>query len=515
MANYITTESEFDEIKRKNFFLYSFISLFVWMCFHFTLVFFFLLELRSPLFVWIFLWLWNLVAFLADSPVWVIQKYFDPKKIFIFWASLMFLVSLIFLFFVYETYSINAIEVVKNTDFSINALQNILWSFFNIILLLVAVLFYWIIKELNDVTSLSYIMNNADPSEYSDLLSKNNIFAWLWAMAWLISSGIILSFNILVAVIILVILIIFFIFFIIRYFDSSENYIEFRDIQKLKYITKESVINSLNDYKDNITEYSIKMLNKDEILQKAKEVRVLFLKPIEIKNSVDWDDVYITAKKDIHNFFEILFKPPYNYRLLVMWAILTLFGFWDTFVTSFLIDFLEEIISINSETLKDLYLQNIITAYVFIALLAIPAYWAQIPLINLWNKIWVMKVILTWVLISGISVFLFWFFNTLWIVLILWLINSLWYAASMPTAQWEFSTEYNNTYSQKMNLSKIDSNAAAAPLKMLLNLANVLWLFVWGMLVWIFGYSFTFLIFWAILIAIFIASIINWKEWKL
>ena len=112
-------------------------------------------------------------------------------------------------------------------------------------------------------------------------------------------------------------------------------------------------------------------------------------------------------------------------------------------------------------------------------------------------------------------VFLFWFFNTLWIVLILWLINSLWYAASMPTAQWEFSTEYNNKKKKKMNLSKIDSNAAAAPLKMLLNLANVLWLFVWGMLVWIFGYSFTFLIFWAILIAIFIASIINWKEWKL
>jgi hypothetical protein len=157
MANYITTESEFDEIKRKNFFLYSFISLFVWMCFHFTLVFFFLLELRSPLFVWIFLWLWNLVAFLADSPVWVIQKYFDPKKIFIFWASLMFFVSLIFLFFVYETYSINAIEVVKNTDFSINALQNILWSFFNIILLLVAVLFYWIIKELNDRLQQNYI----------------------------------------------------------------------------------------------------------------------------------------------------------------------------------------------------------------------------------------------------------------------------------------------------------------------------------------------------------------------
>lgn len=515
MNNYITTESEFDEIRRKNFFFYSFIALFVWMCFHFTLVFFFLLELRSPLFVWIFLGLWNLVAFFADSPVWVLQKYFDPKKIFIFWASLMFFVSLIFLFFVYETYSLSLTNVVKNTDFSLAALQNIMGSFLNIILLLVAVLFYWIIKELNDVTSLSYIMNNADPSEYADLLSKNNIFAGLWAMTGLIISGIILSFNILAAVVILVILIVFFIFFIVKYFDSSENHIEFRDIQKLKYITKESVINSINEAKTSFNEYSAKMLNKDEILQKAKEVKVLFLKPIEMKNSVDWNDVYLTAKLDIHHFFEIIFQAPYNYRLLVMWAILTLFWFWDTFVTSFLIDFLEQIISINSETLKDLYLQNIMTAYVFIALLAIPAYWAQLPLINLWNKIWVMKVILAWVLISGISVFLFGFFNTLWIVLILGLLNSIWYAAAMPTAQWEFSTEYNNTYAQKMNLSKIDSNARAAPLKMLLNLANVLGLFVWWMLVAIFGYSFTFLIFGAILIAIFIASIVKGKEWKL
>lgn len=515
MQNYITTESEFDEIKRKNFFFYSFIALFVWMCFHFTLVFFFLLELRSPLLVWIFLWLWNLVAFFVDSPVWVLQKYFEPKKIFIFGASLMFLVSLIFLFFVYETYALSMTDVVKNMDFSLAALQNIMWSFLNIILLLFSVLLYWIIKELNDVTSLSYIMNNADPSEYSELLSKSNIFAWLWGLAWLISSWIILSFSTLIAVIILVILIAFFIFFILKYFDNSEDHIEFKDIQKLKYITKESVISSLNEYRENITSYTTNMLNKNEILQKAREAKVLFLKPIEMKNSVDWNEVYNTTREDIKNFFEIIFKAPYNYRLLVMWSVLTLFGFWDTFVTSFLIDFLEQIISINSEALKDLYLQNILTAYVFIALLAIPAYWAQGPLIKLSGKIWVMKVILPWILISWISVFLFWFFNTLGIILILWLLNSVWYAASMPTAQWEFSTEYNNTYAQKMNLSKIDSNAAAAPLKMLLNLANVLGLFVWWMLVAIFGYSFTFIIFWAILIGIFVISFVKGKEWKL
>lgn len=67
--NFVSTESSFDEIKRKNFFTYGFISSFVWMCFHFTLVFFFGLRLQSVLLVGFFLGVGNFVAFLADSPV--------------------------------------------------------------------------------------------------------------------------------------------------------------------------------------------------------------------------------------------------------------------------------------------------------------------------------------------------------------------------------------------------------------------------------------------------------------
>ena len=59
---------------------------------------------------------------------------------------------------------------------------------FNVILLLVSVVFYGIIKELSDVTSLSYVMNNADPSEYAELLSKNNIFSGLGALTGLVAS---------------------------------------------------------------------------------------------------------------------------------------------------------------------------------------------------------------------------------------------------------------------------------------------------------------------------------------
>lgn len=40
-VSFVSTENSFDEIRRKNFFIYGFIASFVWMCFHFTLVFFF------------------------------------------------------------------------------------------------------------------------------------------------------------------------------------------------------------------------------------------------------------------------------------------------------------------------------------------------------------------------------------------------------------------------------------------------------------------------------------------
>ncbi len=507
MWNFITIDNEFNDVKKKNFMMYWFISSFVWMCFHFTLVFFFLIQLKSPLIVWIFLWLWNLVSFFADSPVWVFQKYFTPKKIFLFWAYLMLLVSLIFLYFIYQTNTLNLTDL--SLDFTVEALKNIFWSVFNIILLLVSVSLYWIIKEISDVTSYSYIMNNSDPSEYATIFSKRNIYSWIWSLVWLVSSWIILAFNTLIAVIILVILIILFIFFIIKYFDNSSTELKFKDFKKLKLITKEWVLNSINNYTKSI------VLNKTDLIEKTKNLKVIFLKPIEVKNSINFKEVYEKTTEDLKSFFEILMQAPYNYRLLIVWWIFTLFGFWDTFVTSFLIDFIDWVLWANSSELAKFNLQNIFTAYVFIAFLAIPAYWAQIPLINLSEKLWTYKVLMFWVLISGISIFMFWLFDSLFIVLWLWLLNSIWYAAGMPLSQWEFSSEYNKTYAEKKNLKQIDANASSAPIKMLWNLANVWWLVIWWILIQIFGYMWTFFVFGGILIWIFGLSIIKKKEYKL
>jgi MFS family permease len=208
-----------------------------------------------------------------------------------------------------------------------------------------------------------------------------------------------------------------------------------------------------------------------------------------------------------------MFRPPYNHKLLIVWWIFVIFWFWDTFVTTFLIDYIEEILSKSKEELW--IFQNLFTAYVFIALFSGPAYGWQIPLVKIAAKIWIWKVMIPWLLLSWISMFIFWISGSIFIVLLAWLMNWIGYAACMPTSQWEFSNEYNITYANKNNLKQIDANASSAPTNMLSNLANVLGLMIWWILLQFFGYMWTFFLFWAILIWLFVTSITKKKEYKL
>jgi hypothetical protein len=128
-----------------------------------------------------------------------------------------------------------------------------------------------------------------------------------------------LAFNTLIAVIILVILIFYFIYFTIRFFDSSENELNLNDLKNIKLITKESILNKKDDLLNSFNEYTTTILsNKSEILEKTKNLKVLFLKPIEIKNSINFKEIYDTTISDMKSFYKILFIPPYNYRLLIM-----------------------------------------------------------------------------------------------------------------------------------------------------------------------------------------------------
>ena len=108
---------------------------------------------------------------------------------------------------------------------------------------------------------------------------------------------------------------------------------------------------------------------------------------------------------------------------------------------------------------------------------------------------------------------LFGIFSGFGIILLVGIANSIGYAAAMPLAQGEFSDLYNQVYAEKRKLSEIDSNASSAPLKMILNLANVVGLVIGGLCIAIAGFDGTFFLLGFILLGIFVVSLMNKTKW--
>ena len=73
------------------------------------------------------------------------------------------------------------------------------------------------------------------------------------------------------------------------------------------------------------------------------------------------------------------------------------------------------------------------------------------------------------------------------------MMNSTGYAAGYPMSQSIFADEYNKAYSKTMNLTVINADVSAAPLKILNNLANALGLIFGGALISFIGFTGMFL----------------------
>ena len=99
--HYVSMETDADKTRRKNMFYSNAFTGFVWMLFHFTVVFFFGLELQSVALVGIFLAMGNLISFLLDIPVGILVKFFGEKKLTIAGTFSQLIAGLIFLKFIY------------------------------------------------------------------------------------------------------------------------------------------------------------------------------------------------------------------------------------------------------------------------------------------------------------------------------------------------------------------------------------------------------------------------------
>lgn len=381
-TNFVTMETEADRIRRKNLFYVSAFIGFVWMLFHFTVVYFFGIQLGSAVLVGIFLGFGNLVSLALDIPVAALQRYFSAKQLYAFSSLSMLAAGGIFLKFIYAS----ELLATDADNGAVKLLETFVNSGANLFLLVAAAGLYGIAKEINDLTTLSYILNNADPSEYGSIVSKNNIFAGGGSLLGLVSSGFILAINPTVAVLVLVTFIVLLLAFIITFFDNSARTIDLATITKLKIIAKKPT-------PERLKEYAVGYLSKADFATASKNFRFVFLKPMSPREPFSMAKIIADAKAEARKIKCVIAEKPLNYAVLWAASVVLTFGFWDTFATSFLIEHLGKVAGDPK------------MAYVLLGVIAIPAFVTQDFFIRLSQKIGILPVVTAGIVASGLSMF--------------------------------------------------------------------------------------------------------------
>ena len=185
----ISANTPLDGYKLKNFYINNAFQGFVWMIFHFSVVFFFTFQLKSIALVGIFLGIANAFAFFIDIPVGILQRYFSTKRLFIIATISQLIATAIFFSFIYNFFSVvgDISKMVVPEGFE----SVIAWFFGNIlnwILILIASICYGLTKEINDIATYGYILSHASPSEYGRILARNNITFGIGTLSGLIVS---------------------------------------------------------------------------------------------------------------------------------------------------------------------------------------------------------------------------------------------------------------------------------------------------------------------------------------
>lgn len=466
----ITANTGFNKTRLQNFYLTNVFQWFGWMLFHFAVVFFFTSILDNLALVGIFLWFSNFVAFLLDIPLWILQRYISTKKFFI--IGVISQLIAVWIFFMLISHSFTIIEGIGNVLTADKLAEVGKWFFgepINWIGLIIAAFCYGLTKELNEVSTFWYILSNSSPDEYGIILSRSNITFGIGSLLGLVLSGLILSLHNIVALIILWVILFGLLMFTIKFFDNSIETIGMNEIKE--FTISVSKINT-----QNIKEQISQTINKADLQKVVENTKYLFLKPKQKKQpweKIPWKEVFKSTKKEFKIIWEIISSIPMHYGL-IWWLILVLiFGFWDTFASSFLIDYLDEI--------KKWWW------YILLAVIGIPGILLQEVAIKIWQKIWNKLIGIIGLALSGGSLIIMgimaiWDAPSAMAIISVALINSLGYACGMAIGQNAFLDMYNKIYAEHENLKEIDANASAWPMKVVQNLANVIGLTLGGIL---------------------------------
>ena len=380
-------------------------------------------------------------------------------------------------------------------------------------LLLLAGILYGSVKEIYEITSIAYLLNHSDTSEYDSALSKNNISMGIGSVFGVLLSILILSLrtdSIQLILFVLIFLIICAWVFIQNYFDNDHEVFNLNTVKSLNIIerTKDIEKNTVSYLKDTVSTLD---------LQKIKgSMDYIIMKPKEITKEINWSEIIEKTKVEYRMLYKLIFVKTTLVPIL-LWSTgsIILFGCWDTIVMTFFITFLDE-------SLKSSGAQNIIrSGFILIGILAVPAYALQLFWIKKSKIYGKFNIITMGIFVSAAALFglsiagNFENMIGLLIVVGLGIINSTGYAASYPMSQSIFADEYNKAYARTAESNVINADVSAAPLKILNNFANAVGLIFGGALISFIGFSGMFVVYGGAMLAWGIMSIRKKKLWGL
>lgn len=366
--------------------------------------------------------------------------------------------------------------------------------------LFVAAVCYGLTKEMNDVSTFGYILSNSKPDEYGVILSRSNITFGVGSIMGLGLSGLVLSMNSVVALMILGVIIVGLLLFTIKFFDNSVESLSMNDI-------KEFTISVKKMGEGNVKEKLSQTISSVDLQKVVANTKYLFLKPKQQNTGkkIPWGEVMKSTKKEFGIIWEIISHSPIHYALIWGLTLVLIFGFWDTFASSFLIDFLDNIAPG--------------WGYILLAAVGIPGIVLQEFAIKMGQKFGEKNIGILGLFLSGGSLIFMGVLASMEnpstaAILGSALVNSLGYACGMAIGQNAFLDMYNKIYAEHENLTEIDANASAGPMKVVQNLANVVGLVLGGVLIAM-GFHIFFFIFALVVLGTLVWTIMKKNEIKL
>lgn len=97
--------------------------------------------------------------------------------------------------------------------------------------------------------------------------------------------------------------------------------------------------------KENVREYITETVKKVDIEKVLNGAKYLMLKPKQTTEGakIPWKNIVVSSRREFSIIWEICMHKPIHISLFWTITLVLTFGFWDTFASSFLLDFLDEI----------------------------------------------------------------------------------------------------------------------------------------------------------------------------